>query len=81
MATNYITDKMVKNTKYTVFSKTHLDIFTILVKTFFALYNLLLFMKTMSFTVSTEWGSGFNEVPATDSTSKWARNPAKFCAQ
>ena len=26
-------------------------------------------------TVSPECGTGFNEVPASDSTSKWARNP------
>ena len=26
-------------------------------------------------TVSPEGGSGFNEVPESDSTSKWARNP------
>ena len=31
--------------------------------------------KLKLFTVSQECGSGFTEVPASDSTSKWARNP------
>ena len=30
----------------------------------------------MSGTVSLESGSGFNEVPASDNTSGWARNPS-----